>query len=266
LAAGRESALQPQVKVALEQAGGEVALRAARIILAERNLAALGLIGEEPSGTDDRVERVTDLADYDVVMTDAPDPEELVEAALEAGVDCVVWADGDDLESKYGEDFAAAGLTLLTGANVASGLAPTLAVHETAIGGEVMEVSIAWTEPGTPLRRGEPIPFPDPVGPRWARERKTDGGYRAYAAPLAGDWAAALARVTSAESGGVVVRIVGVADQAAHLEALSLAAAVLAVELYTPGAHRPAYAAEIYLAKALETGLGVASYVMQETE
>ena len=239
-------------------------MRAARILLGERSLTALGLIGADPSGHNPKVEAVGDLSDYDVVVTDAPDPEELLEAALEAGIDCVVWADGDGIEAAFGGRFAEAGKTLLTGANVASGLAPSLAAHETAIGGEVMEVSIAWTEPGSPLRRGEPIPFPDPVGPRWAVERPTDGTYKAYAAPMGGDWAAALARVTSAEADGVVMRIVGVADHAAHLEALSLAAGVLAIDLYSPGVHHPADAAEIYLAKALDAGLGVASYTMRD--
>jgi len=252
------------VRVAVEQAGTEVSLRAARIILAERDLSALGLIGGSPKGKDKRVHQATDLGDYDVVMTDAPDPAELVEAALDARINCVVWADGADLEAEYGEGFTAAGATLLTGVNVASGLAPSLAAHETARGGEVMEVSIAWTEPGTPLRRGEPIPFPDPVGPRWADERETENGYKAYAAPVLGDWAGALARVTSAGTDGVVTRIVGVADHAAHLEALALAAGVLAIDLYAPGAHRPASAAEIYLAKALDAGLGVAAYEMAE--
>ncbi len=252
------------MRVAVEQAGAEVALRAARILLAERGLTGLGLIGREPTGRDDRVESVTDLASYDVVMTDAPDPGELVETALEARIDCVVWADGDELETAFGDEYARAGITLLTGANVASGLAPSLAAHETMRGGAIMDVTIAWTEPGTPLRRGEAIPFPDPVGPRWARERPTEEGYRAYAAPVAGQWAAALARVTTAVTEGVVTRIVGVSDQAAHLEALALAAGVLAIDLYSPGAHRPAYAAEIYLAKALEAGLGVASYSMAQ--
>ncbi len=252
------------MKVAVEQAGSEVALRAARIILAERDLTSLGLIGGSPKSQDQRVHQATDLTEYDVVMTDAPDPAGLVEAALDAGVNCVVWADGEELELEFGERFAATGATLLTGANLASGLAPSLAAHETARGGEVMEVAIAWTEPGTPLRRGEPIPFPDPVGARWAAQRETDGGYKAFAAPISGDWAGALAKVTSAGTEGVVTRVVGVADQAAHLEALALAAGVLAIDLYAPGAHRPAYAAEIYLAKALGAGLGVASYEMAE--
>ncbi|NND04466.1 MAG: hypothetical protein HKN91_16950 [Acidimicrobiia bacterium] len=252
------------MKVAVEQAGTEVALRAARILLAERDLTSLGLIGGEPKTKDERVHQATDLTEYNVVMTDAPDPAELVETSLDAGISCVVWTDGKDLEDEYGKRFAASGATLLTGSNLASGLAPSLAAHETARGGEVMEVSIAWTEPGSPLRRGDAIPFPDPVGARWADERETDGTYKAFAAPVSGDWAGALARVTSAGSEGVVTRVVGVADHAAHLEALALAAGVLAIELYSPGAHRPADAAEIYLAKALDAGLGVASYEMTE--
>lgn len=252
------------MKVAVEQAGTEVALRAARILLAERDLTSLGLIGGEPKGHDKRVHQATDLSRYDVLMTDAPDPAEIVETALQAGVSCAVWSDGDDLEDEFGELFSDAGLTLLTGANVASGLAPSLAAHEMARGGEVMQVSIAWTEPGTPLRKGEAIPFPDPVGPRWAVERESNTGYKAFAAPVTGDWAGAVARVTSAATEGVVTRIVGVADHAAHLEALALAAGVLAIDLYAPGAHRPASAAEVYLAKALEAGLGVAAYEMAE--
>jgi hypothetical protein len=36
----------------------------------------------------------------------------------------------------------------------------------------------------------------------------------------------------------------------------------MAVELYAPGEHRPADASEIYLAKALDAGLGVATYTL----
>lgn len=252
------------MRVAVEQVGGEVGLRAVRILLGERELTGLGLIGRQPKGTDERVHEVTDLTAYDVVMTDAPDPAELVAAARDAAVNCVVWADGTELQDEYGESFAAAGRTLLIGANVASGLAPSLAAHETARGGVVMDVTIAWTEPGTPLRRGEPIPFPDPVGPRWAAQRPAAGDYNAYAAPVTGNWAGALARVTSAGDEGVVTRVVGVADLAPHLEALSLAAAVLAVDLYAPGARGPAAAAELYLTRALDAGLDVAAYTLAD--
>ncbi len=252
------------MRVAVEQAGTEVGLRAARILLGERDLTGLGIIGGRPKGVDPRVHRVTDLADYDVVVTDAPDAGDLVEAALDAAVSCVVWGDGEELAGEYDESFAEANITLLTGANVAAGLAPSLAAHEVALGGVVMDTSIAWTEPGTPLRRGEPISFPDPVGPRWAIRRGSVHGYTAYAAPIDGDWAGALARVTSAGTEGVVTKVVGVADLAAHLEALALASGAMAIDLYSPGAHRPADASEIYLAKALDAGLGVATYTLAD--
>ena len=252
------------MRVAIELAGNEVGLRAARILLGERDLTGLGILGKKPKGSDHRVHPVTDLAEYDVVVTDAPDAIELVEAALDAEVSCVVWDDGAELQAEYGDAFAAAKTTLMTGANVAAGLAPSLAAHEIALGGVVMDTSIAWTEPGTPVRRGEAISFPEPVGPRWATPRPAVHGHTAYAAPIEGDWAAALARVTSAGTEGVITRVVGVADLAAHLEALALAAAVIAVDLYAPGAHRPADASAIYLAKALDAGLGVATYTLTE--
>ena len=248
------------MKVAVEQAGAEVALRAARILLAERELQKMGLLGGEPKGRDKRVESVSDLSEYDVIITDAPDPEEIIERALEARISCAVWDDGVDLDDKYGEEFAAVGATLLTGVNVANGLAPSLAAHETARGGEKLDATIAWTEPGVPLRTGEAIPFPEPVGPRWAEARPSVDGFRAFAAPVTGDWAGAIARVTSAGAGGVTERVVGVADLAAHLEALALSAGALAIDLYAPGAHRPSHAAELYLARALEAGLGVATF------
>ncbi len=183
--------------------------------------------------------------------------------ALAADVHCVIFADGDGLAERYGPDFEAGGRTLLVGANLAAGIAPALASHETARGGEILEVGIAWTEPGSPIRKGEPIPFPEPVGARWARPRQTEPGYAAFVAPVPGPWAGAIARVTSATPGGVVTRIVGVADLAAHLEALGLAAAALAIEVYAPGAHRPAWAAEPYLAAALGAGLDVAAYSLE---
>lgn len=252
------------MRVAVEQAGTEVGLRAARILLGERDLTGLGVIGGRPKGLDPRVHAATDLADYDVVVTDAPDAIELLEAALDAAVNCVVWGDGAELQAEYGDAFAQANITLLTGANVASGLAPSLATHEVAVGGVVMDTSIAWTEPGTPLRRGEAVSFPDPVGPRWATPRPAVHGYAAYGAPIEGDWAGALAKVTSAGTDGVVTKVVGVADLAVHLEALALASAAMAIDLYSPGAHGPADASEIYLAKALDAGLGVATYTLAE--
>ncbi|MFQ5555353.1 MAG: hypothetical protein ACE5GC_08295 [Acidimicrobiia bacterium] len=248
------------MRIALDPRG-DVGTRCGRILLGEPGLTAIGLIDKTPTGHDDRLESMTDLASYDLVVTDAIDaPTRTLDRALEAGIGCVVFADGDHVEEQYGRKFAEAGLSLLVGANLASGIAPCLATHETARGGEILDVTIAWTEPGSPIRRGEPIPFPDPVGARWARPRKGAAGYDAYVAPITGDWAAAIARVTSAVESGVVTRIVGVADLAPHLEALALAAGALTLGAFPPGSHHPVRAAGSYLGAALEAGLEVAAY------
>ncbi len=251
------------MRIALDQ-HGEVGTRTGRILLGEPGLEALGLVARAPRDDDARLERATEVADYDLLVSDdTEEPVVVVRTALAAGIDCVIFADGQGFDEEYGPRFASADRTLLIGANLASGIAPALASHETARGGEILEVGVAWTEPGSPLRRGEPIPFPDPVGARWARPSPTEPGYAAFVAPVLGPWAGAIARVTSASAGGVVTRIVGVADLAAHLEALALAAAALAIDAYAPGAHRPAWAAESYLAAALRAGLDVAAYSLE---
>jgi hypothetical protein len=248
------------IRVALD-ATDEVGIRTGRILLAERDLEWLGLVGRTPRSEDPRMRRADELSAYDLIVSDdTADPEVAVRTALHAGIGCVLFSDGEGLEERYHEAFVAVGRTLLLGANLAAGIAPSLAAHETARGGEIMEVTIGWTEPGAPLRRGEPLPFPDPVGARWARSRPTEPGYQAFVAPVPGNWAGAVARVTSVTSAGVVTRVVGVADLAAHLEAIALAAGVMSLDVFAPGAHRPAFAAEVYLAAALQAGLDVATY------
>ena len=242
----------------------EVGVRAGRVLLAERSLQVLGLLGRAPKDRDTRLTQVRDLADYDLLVSDdTEDPVAAVRMALQAGIGCVLFDDGDGIEAAYGEQFTEQGTTLLVGANLAAGVAPALASHERTRGGTILEVTIAWTEPGSPIRRGEAIPFPDPVGARWARERATEPGYKAFVAPLSGEWAAAMARVTSATGGGVVTRVVGVADLAVHLEALALAAGAISLDVFAPGVHRPAHAAEVYLAAALQAGLDVAAYSLE---
>jgi hypothetical protein len=231
-------------------------------------MTTLGVVGRRPSTvTDDRLEAALDLGAYEVLVSDATDtPEEQAEAALEAGISCVLWADANPALVELGERFAGAGRTLLVGANLGSGLAPCLAAHEEARTSEILDVSVAWTEPGRPLRRGEPIPFPDPVGARWARSREPEGRTRHYVAPLDGEWAAAMARVTTGTPDGVLARVVGVADLAPHLEALALTAAVMSVGEYGYGLTRPAERAEAFLANALDAGLDVATYSIESTD
>ncbi len=119
-----------------------------------------------------------------MLVTDAvADLEDDITTALDAGISCVTWSDAPDLAEKYGESFAAAGRTLLTGANVGHGIAPCLAAHEAARSDEVLELMVAWTEPGRRLRRGVPVAFPDPVGALWGYEVASSGLFRAVTAP-----------------------------------------------------------------------------------
>jgi hypothetical protein len=247
------------VRIAIHQTG-EVATRAGRVLLAEPTLTALGLLDKYPTEPDSRLEHVEVLATYDALASDASAPEEQIEAALSAGISCAIWADAPGAVADYGDAFAAAEQRLLVGCNLGSAIAPSLTAHEIAKTETVLDVTTAWTEPGTPRRRGEPIPFPDPVGSRWAEPRRSDFADRAYVAKLGGEWAAAMARVTGATERGVVTRIVGVADLAVHLEALALATGAIVLPQYPYGAHRAADQAEIYLAKALDVGLDVAAH------
>jgi hypothetical protein len=247
------------VRLALHQSG-EVATRAGRILLAEASLSSLGLIDKTPTEQDGRLERVDVLATYDALITDDRNPWAQIETALTAGISCVVWGDATDAADTYGDAFAASDLRLLTGCNLGSGIAPSLTAHEVAAAGTIMDVTTAWTEPGTPRRRGEAIPFPDPIGSRWAEPRETPYTDRGLVARVAGGWAAAMARVTSATEGGVVTRIVGVADLAVHLEALALATGAMIVDEYPPGASQPADLADRYLSRALDAGLDVAAH------
>jgi hypothetical protein len=247
------------MRLALHQSG-EVATRAGRILLAERSLTAIGLIDRHPTEQDSRLEHVDVLATYDALVTDDEDPEPQIEAALSAEIDCVVWGDADGAHDEYGQRFADAGLRFLTGCNLGSGIAPCLTAHEVAGAGTVLDVTTAWTEPGTPRRRGEAIAFPEPIGSRWAEPKATAYTDRAFVARVNGEWAGAMARVTAATGTGVVTRIVGVADLAVHLEALALATGAMLVSAYPLGPSRPADLAEEYLSRALDTGLDVAAH------
>lgn len=236
----------------------EVALRAGRVLLAEPDLIGLGVVDKDTPSSDRRVVRAAELAEYDTVLTDAEDESlvDIVERADAAGISCVVWADGDDLGGRSGFSES----SLMLGSNVARGLAPCLAAHEAALLPAVTHRMIAWTEPGRPLRRGEAVSFPEPVGAHWAEKREDRGPGEHFAAPIEGEWAAALARVTGPSRSGTATHVVGVADLAVHIEALALAAGAIIVARseFPPGVHRPPAAAEPYLLAALRAGLDVA--------
>ncbi len=254
------------------RATGEPGMRAARILLGEPLLQRLGYLDRAPQFLDDeRVAAVRRPSGYDVVVSDETEtPLAVVESALEVGASCVVWSDLweytdelDDLDAA----FASAGTTLLAGASLGSGIAPALAQHELARTDETLELSLAWTVPGRKLRRGEPLPFPQPVGALWGREIDDDHPpaperTTRFVAPLEGEWGGAMVRATGILGDGVARRVVGIADHAGHLEGLSLAAgaAVVGTNRAPSGLCWASDVGDDYLRSALEAGLEVATF------
>lgn len=245
------------------RATGEVGRRAALILIGEAGLQELGVIGE---GTvtvrNHRIRDADDLAGYDVIVTDEPEPDP--DEALDADTPLVTW------EEIPRTDLPPESPTILSGASLGHAIAPSLASHEVAQTSEILELVVAWTIPGARQRRGEAVPFPDPVGPLWATEVDDSPvsaiPARRLVAPIPGDWAAASARVTGVIDDGVAQRVVGVADLASHLEGIALAAGAVTVAngSYPFGLHKAEISAESFLAKALEMGLEVASYATEE--
>ena len=251
------------MRIALH-AVGEAGRRAGRILLAERDLAALGLYGHEGAPVSDRrTMAIRELTGFTVLATDDEGAADAFAGiAADDGLSCVLTA--ASVDPAVAERFTPAGTTLLVGANLAQGIAESLAVHEMARTDEIRAITVAWTVPGKPLRRGEAVAFPDPVGARWGRKLtkgRRDGTPVRIEVPIGGDWAAASAEVTGRIGGETVTRLVGVADHADHLAGIALAAGAIAVATgaYGPGVRRPSDAAPAYLEAALRVGLGVAA-------
>lgn len=241
------------MRVALH-ATSEVGTRAGRILLAEHDVTTLGLVDTTPTGANPNVVRAQDLTEFDVFASDdRNDPAAAAHRAATAQLDCVLW---DDSVPAWPATAA-----LLTGANLASGVAPVLFAHEAAAHhADHGESTVAWTEPGKRLRRGVPVAFPDPVGSLWAKRRKREGRTTRLAAPVDGPWAGAMVTVGPREDPQAIV---GVADLAVHLEAIALAAGVICIGrgIFSPGTWRPVDAAEDLLSTMLDLGLEVAGFV-----
>lgn len=244
----------------------EIGQRAARILLAEAELEALGFYGHRSPGTEDRRSMaVTDLAGFSLLATDdRTSPIDLAAIAAADGLSCVLAADLDPPPSLAAQ-FTERGLTLLVGASL-PGLAEALRFHEEAALASPHEMLVAWTTPGKPSRRGEAIPFPKPLGARWGRRLPGRPGdpptLVRMEVPVEGAWAGACARVTGTSAGRPARRLMAVADHRQHLEALALAAGTLAVARgHLPtGLCRPAHAATGYLAQAARLGLALAGF------
>lgn len=249
------------MRIALN-AVGEVGVRTGRILTAEHDLVALGLYGDSSSlGQDRRTIPISSLEGFDALVTDDLDGGSAIAAiAADDGVSCALpGTASDDVIDRFRRSGSA---VLVTGCSLA-GLAATLAAHETARTDEPLDTVVAWTEPGKPLRKGSPVAFPEPVGARWGRRVETAARLTRLAVPVDGGWAGATATVVGRIGTTTETRIVGVADETSHLEALALAAgAVVAATTDLTGVLTPEDVAEHYLATALRMGLGVATYTL----
>jgi hypothetical protein len=238
------------MKIALDHTS-EIGIRAGRLILGERDLDKLGIVRRDVKDRDRRLVRLDRVGDFDAVVTDDPESAILPEA-VEAGVPCVLWADEVDPALDY------ASVPILTGANLVTGIGRSLVKREAGVAGPSAEAVFAWTEPGKPLRSGEPVTFPDPVGARWGARRRMTNRLLEVAAPVPDEWAGVLVRTTT----DAATRTLGIADLATHLESIALAAGAVAAAsgLVPNGTHQPDELADDYLLAAMRIGLDIASF------
>ena len=200
------------MRIALD-AGTPVGFRTARVLLGEPGVAHVGVLNPATS-TSGRSGQVKDLSSYDALVSDGTtDPHDLIGRCSVDGIPLVLWPDLPDLATGPSH------LPVIKGANVAIGLTAALAAHPTAAvtGSDI--VRIGWTEPGSPQRTGEAMPFPDPIGSMWASER-SHGRYVAFRDD---EWGGAVVEATDEHS----TRIVGVGDHAEFVEAITLAAVAI---------------------------------------
>jgi hypothetical protein len=225
----------------------DVAARTARVLFAERDVSHIGFMQSGMPRLGKRTTEAEDLDTYDVILsTGETAATDLVARASVLGVPLVLWHDEPDLHR------GPSTMPVVASTNVGSALAPSLVHHSSAAVTSPDTVTIAWTEPGKPLRRGEAVTFPDPVGPVWAKER----GKGTLVARTADEWGGAVAMVRG--PGGE--RIVGVSDLGTHLEALTLASVALltAGGTYGPTIGDASERGAKLLAKAMEMELDVA--------
>ena len=217
------------VKVAIHQTG-PIAGRCSEILLAEGRLTLLGVLDQNPQRP--KTVRIDDLADWDVLVSDATDTDTILARATSAGIPLAVRG------------------TVSTAVDIPVFSEASLAAVARAIAATTTPRLIAITAPGTPLRSGTSVAFPPPIG----RLRAVSNSAGLLVAPTSGDW------------GGVVVEAasetIGVADQAAFVNAIALASAaiIMATTSNEPGIVDVGSIADHYLEIAEAAGLEIARF------
>lgn len=234
------------MKIALDT-GTDVGQRTARIFLGDPRCDRLLIFNSGWVPRDRRVIQTRDFSGVDVVVSDGSTAlASLIGRSSVAGAPLVLWSDVPRAE------LGIAAIPVIVGANVGSTLADALLTHPSSQPVPGDTVQVAWTEPGSPHRKGTPIAFPDPVGMAWSQER----GEGRFVAFRDDEWGGATT-VVDGESGR---RVVGVADLGAHLEALTLAAVAFtaAAGSFNSGIQSTATASEAILAEARNLELDIA--------
>lgn len=187
----------------------EVGNRSVRALLSEDFIEHIGVLNETVPNKA-RSGPVVDLASYDVLLSDGTtDFHRLVGQCSVAGVPLVLWHDHDATMG------GTTSIPIVHGANVATALTAALCAHPNAQVTDDDNVIVGWTEPGKPQPSGEALPFPDPIGSVWG-SRRSPGR---YAALRDDEWGGAVVDI----DGPAGRRIVGVADNSAYIEAITLA-------------------------------------------
>ncbi len=233
-------------------AGSDIGKRAARIFLGDPRLRTLVMINPSWVPKDTRVIQKREFDNVDVVVSDGTTPlNSLIGRASVCGSPLVVWSDIDV------SHFGAATVPVVVGANVGSTLVDALTTHPSSLPTDDDTVKVAWTEPGTPLKQGTAIAFPDPVGMAWSRAvDATEQRRGRFVAFRDDEWAGAMTLV----DGPAGQRTVGVADLGSHLEAVTLAAVafVAASGAFDPGIQSTAISGEAILNEAMGLEMDVA--------
>lgn len=235
------------MKVAID-AGNAIGKRAARIVLGDSRCDSLVMLNADWIPSDARVRVSTDLSGVDVVISDGTTALfNLFGRSSVAGSPLVVWQDVDSSE------LGPASIPVVTGANVASTLAPSLSTHPSIEKAPAESVTLAWTSTGVDRKSGIAVAFPEPVGTMWAK--RTKEGH--LVAPRSDEWTAATAIVEDGDS----TRSVGVADLREHLEALILVAVgfVASTGGFDPGVQTTTQALPLILGatRALELDIAI---------
>lgn len=237
-------------------AAGDMAVRVARTLLAERGIR-VGMFGDSPDRG--RVSRITDLAGADVLIVECEeqlDPS-LVDEAIERNIPIVLAADEPDLD--YGDHVVIAGAANPIHVTIA------VAAREFHVAGELIQATAAWTTPGRPLRAGTAVTFPEPVGPLWAVEAIAPPApfpVHGLEAPTDSDYTAAVVRLLFGTGDGVEDVTYGVVDLRVFLVAAALAAAGLAASagVYLPGVQAPADPDGVFLDAITRAGITVGQF------